>query len=269
MNKDDYENDMIGGHVPFTVGLINPTNTTCFANSILQCMFNDNNLVSSFTTECLHQLVSLSLPNNVQIIKHFVDLILANYRNNSEDSSKSIRLLMLRIFDKSNIFQPNQQQDSHEFMVFFFQWLLEELNNLHAITMSSNANSLPGEIHLNQTRLDIRMASKYIEENMFLEVTQTTQCHICKTKSVVKRMEILSLSIDNCNDINACLAKHFAPSQLSAATGNAYRCDNCNKLVTATQTIRISKLPEILILNLKIFDNNVSQIYKKLYIFYN
>ena len=258
MNADDIDNDIITGHIPNQFGLVNPSSTTCFANSIFQSLFSMKRLVSTVCGLGFESLFKLSLPNSLQILKNFSDLILSNYKNKPENSEKLVRLLMLKIQQRSNQFPANQQHDSHEFLLSLLQWLLEELKILHDLTQSRTFLQIPGEIALTPPRNEAKCGIEFIEQNLFTEITQMVQCNICNNKSVRTNMEILSVSIENARDVNECLANHFSKTFMSKESGNAYKCDHCNKLVSATVTYKISKLPRILIINLKIFDSNVS-----------
>jgi ubiquitin C-terminal hydrolase len=89
--------------------------------------------------------------------------------------------------------------------------------------------------------------------------------------------EMLSLDIENNNNIQECLSEYFRPVNFMRCicssnghghnglnrTCNPFRCDQCDMYVGATKTLTINYLPSILILHLKRFrfDSLSGQVY--------
>ena len=265
MNQDDLDNDLISGHIPFTIGLVNPTSTTCFTNSIIQCLFPIKDMVLSLCAYNLHSVFRLYLPPNIHILSNFSNLIISNYNNRQVDSKRIINSLINCIQTRNQMFPAKQQHDSHSFMVFLFEWLLEELNILHEIITLQSESPLdfriPNEIPLTPTRHEITYAYNFIESNLFTVIKQTIQCSICKNKTITTEKQIISLPITSANSINGLLANYFRQETLSTLNNNAFKCENCDSLVTATKSIKISKLPRVLIIHLNIFDQYVCFLY--------
>ena len=124
------------------------------------------------------------------------------------------------------------QQDSHEFLLLLLNWLLEDLSG--GVTSGPPMNS----------KLDslVQGVNQY-----------NIMCSFCKYESIsFEPFTIVSLSLppsENCT-LEDLLRDTYMTDYVH------YRCPQCNTYAECTRRPKIEKLPSVLILHLKRFDNS-------------
>jgi ubiquitin carboxyl-terminal hydrolase 36/42 len=243
---------------PFRYGLSNLGNT-CFMNSILNCLFGDlelNQLVQN-----PHHFDAYSRDDRLRFMKHFANLIRAASSNKPDVIKIAIEnfVKMVRWDTRDvNLFPAGQQADAHEFLVYLIRRLKEQLDLV-----------LPS-LYPHQDRFQT------IFDEFQVGISQVTCCEWNHCSQTYIR-EMLSLDIENNNNIQECLSEYFRPVNFMRCicssnghghnglnrTCNPFRCDQCDMYVGATKTLTINYLPSILILHLKRFrfDSLSGQVY--------
>ena len=104
---------------------------------------------------------------------------------------------------------------------------------------------------INQIEDDLKSTNyKYILNNIFggeihqILTCQNPECNLTKTQKEV--INLLSLDIKNCSNLNQCLAKFIQEENI-----DDYNCEKCKLKVSYTKNVLINKLPNILIIHLQ------------------
>ena len=242
--------------VPFLIGLFNSYGSSCYANSILTCLFQIRSVVTSFGGNGIKQLYGMQ-DNGINMLRHLNGLLTANFQNDHVSSEDQVKRLMNCIFNRSPHFRAGVQNDAQEFLTFFRQWLQEELTYL--MTSFQRAG-----MDMRNIRNDANNALQFLNQ---LSVTykETRTCSMGH-QSQIQVNELLSLPIAfGGTSINACIANYFSNERLQCTCPgnrhncsnlhcNAYNCGGCGSYVNAVCSKRIINLPDILIIHLLIFD---------------
>jgi len=195
-------------------------------------------------------------------MKHFANLLRAASSNKPDLIQIAIGnfVKMVRLDPHAlNVFPKGQQADAHEFLVYVIGKLKQQIDLL-----------LPS-LYPHQDRFQT------IFDEFQVGIRQVTSCER-NHRSQKYITEMLTLNIENNNNIQECLSEFFRPVNfmrcICSSDGNGhdgrnlscnpFRCDQCNLHVGATKTLTINYLPSILILHLNCFRYNSSsgQVYK-------
>lgn len=190
---------------------------TCYANSILQCLFMNSAFregIFSVESDLLKQHPVLD-----QLARLFAQL--HSSRMGCIDSAPFIKSLEL---------DNGVQQDSHEFLTLFLSLLERSLS--HSMFPNSRA----------------------IVQDLFRgNVSHVTKCSICgKDSDASSKMEDfyeLELNIKGLDNLDESLRDYLSLEELHGE--NQYFCESCGRRVDATRCINLRSLPSVLNLQLK------------------
>lgn len=203
-------------------------------------------------------------------------LMKAMWNGNTEIVPRSFKKL---IGEKNAEFVGYGQNDSQELMSFILDKLHEELK----ISVDVTYNNVPDHVneyvnrkqngdkdliqYKNTPTYLIYKYMKYWESHvknsysiineLFMGMYCTeNSCDECHKKSLVfEPYNILHVPIDDNNcDLESCVKKLVTIEKLEGT--NKYKCDSCNKYVDATRKTYIWETPDILIIQLKRFQND-------------
>ena len=257
---EQFENTLTNGHVPFTIGLRNIANT-CYMNSIFNSLFNIKPMIPTLL-QFNNQPFTTMIRNNdaLVMLSAFKKLLYGNFTNDvnrSNDRNESICTEIFTLYP--NDYQRGQQNDSHQFLLHFLDWLREELE------VAEMKVAKQGQLNTAEALDKINDALTLLLQ-LRINTRQTITCENNHVTRHDKLHDILSINAGN--DINECIAKHFKQVIFSSCTCpdktcNAFECNTCASHVKAVEKTTIIKLPDYLIINLKIFtstaDNRVIQ----------
>ena len=238
--------------VPFQIGQPNQGNT-CYINSTLNALFHSPGMIDAFGyTQTNPRL-------NGTILEKFAKLLKVSRNNMRSEILFSNKDLVKHIFKEmrriDTNFQENRQEDLQEFLVRFIKWLKEPLEHTRIAPHHPTRNSDLTESQLNNVKLSVL-------QGLFSSIKQVVKCENGHTSTVTNAEDIIALNIDPnsaITSLNDLLENYFEDEQMPPCNCprpcNAYLCRTCNRHVKAKKSYRISKLPDTLIIVLKIFQH--------------
>ncbi|KAJ3221164.1 ubiquitin-specific protease doa4 [Clydaea vesicula] len=240
------------------VGLKNLGNT-CFMNSILQCLcgtvpFTRYFLDGSFRS---HIYKNNPMGSKGEMAESFFELMKRMCAG--QDKEVINPMLFKRVLGEfAPQFKGDDQQDSHEFLAFLLDAIHEDVN-LSRVTGISNEPDTDDPV-VAWGRYTKRNWSIVVD--MFQgQVKSVLQCYYCGTTSTsFNTFMYLSLPIPPVNRdgvkggavyLEDCFEKYLEVDELDG--DDRWNCSKCKVLRKAKKTTTITRLPPILIINLKRF----------------
>lgn len=216
---------------------------TCFLNSALQCLLHCPPLISLLLSSKQRHLKQ---SNNQQSFCAFCSLrTLAQ----TVYASNTPRTLTPSSFTRntttlSPTFRPGYQEDAHEYIRALLNTMLRceiqgcpTSSSYKPLITNSLVTEMQGDIH--------RIFGGALQSSII--------CSICKYTSYKSEPFLdLSLEINKINSISNALGKFTMPELLNG--DNKYKCDKCCKLVKAVKRLSIRRAPNVLMIQLKRFD---------------
>jgi len=230
-----------GEIVPLKKGLPNRTND-CYSNTLFQCLFSLDCLNSYLTHyEQTKRLCNIDLDkceelqkeekNKIYIINQFFKLYKEKFEN-KETTIKEIEKIKIIIekgfnrdsncTDENRPFHREKQQDISEFMIYFRDWLLQDINLIINNFSIDKQNSQQSKINIKY----MTSLKKYIQD---LELTEegrlVTSC--CKRqKSNIDPTNRTSHSHmtmnEKCNTLIDVFRLNFGKEEI-----NNFKCEDC------------------------------------------
>ena len=247
-------------------GLENIGNT-CFMNSCLQILMNCDPLVKYIKSKKYNDDLN-PLKRESQLFIDFVNLL-------TEQKAISIPIAFkktLELFQSSYI--GYRQHDSCEVMIHILDIFHDALK--YETNMKIIGKGITKHAKLCRMAYEIWI-SNYRKEYSFLVETFHGQYHsqiICnECRTITHQFDPFSFiylpinNVNNGDNIYDCFRK-FTDTEI-LDNDNKYMCENCNKKVVAIKKTRLWKLPNILIIGFKRFNNAFMKIDKNIEYFYN
>lgn len=240
-------------------GLAN-VGSTCYINTCIQCL----GFCSKFRDFVLSKNYKINKNN---LMNELEDIYVSIWINkNSLIPRKFIKSLK----DNITSLEINEQNDIGEFMIIY----LDKLNESICDKLMSPV-ALFGNIHYNlrdnyenqQKKMDeawyklvAREYSSLIPLMYGQSIMQIICGHCGKIHHNYEMFSILTLPLTSkSNTMHDCIKNFFKEEELNTTQTNQWTCDKCNKNVTSLKTHLIWRSPEILMLSLKRFTDDLKK----------
>ena len=213
-------------------GLLNIGNT-CYMNSVMQCLNSLPSFVQYFKdSRYCRDIDSRSKYDGIFAKEMGATLELMNIAC----SPVSLYSLKTAVGELHHPFKGSMQQDAHEFLLYMLNWLHEDLGG----------NASPAPFVDNPRNSEFDSLIQGINQYSII-------CSACHYESAsCEPFTIISLSLPSrgrCT-LEGMLEKSYTISYID------YKCPQCNIHGKCTRRSEIKKLPSVLILHLKRFDNS-------------
>lgn len=230
---------------PRCIGLENYGNT-CYCNSVLQLLYHCVPLrmrLLELYPKCIPAGKIVSGSQQDTVLARMCDFFYALENSKKTKGHLGPSAVVQRVRKGNPIFQPNTQQDAHEFAMF----VLNELIDGERVVMGLGPNK--------KTQI------QELLEGVLL--TQTT-CMECETTtSRAETFLDISVEIEPFASLSQCIRNFMAPEYMSST--DRIQCDACVAPCDVRRSLRMHKPPPALLIQLKRFKYvDEAQGYRKL-----
>lgn len=254
----------------FATGLMNLGNT-CYMNCILQCLLGTTRLAEVFLNGEYQVQLDSRLGHNGYIANSFARLVRAMYQSalhcpRGQVSYISPKEIVGVCGNISEVFRGYEQQDCHEFLNFLLDGLHEDLNvrgnkpGLKALTEREEAKREAMNVH----EASVNEWMRYLFNNESLisrhcqgQYLSRLECRVCGTTSTTYNpFSCLSIPIPSSSgtvSLEDCFKQFTQPELLQG--DDAWNCPKCKRRQATVKTMRLSRLPDFLIIHLKRFQH--------------
>lgn len=254
------------------VGLVNLGNT-CFLNSVLQCLrycpdFTNYFLTDAYAANLKHERSTAPIVEETADV--FKGMWNIDVRARASMAPRGFVASCARISGEIPTFEDlfrGGQEDSAEALLFVLDAIHEGVSRKVKMEVVGTPKSDDDNNQIKALKAWAEFYAKGyspVVEQFFGQTMTTTICRNCKNKNA--RFEpwmMLKAPIDeaagNDQPLSACIDKAFDKEVLTD-----YQCDHCNTRGQADLEHTVSKLPPVLIITLKRFDNRNNKIKTKI-----
>jgi len=233
---------------------LNNLGNTCYLNAALQCL--------------------LHIPQ----LKEYIlsDRFISELHKDRKETAliERLKTLFKTYWDENCIIQPItflkllcaaeprfggfHQQDSQEVLSIIIDYMHMALSYPVNITFSGEPKNKTDEIMIESIKNWGRSYNKEfssILEMMYGQYYGNIVCMSCKTVSIIyEPFNMMIIPISNVEDtLEGCFRAFFNPEQLD--TNNMWKCDKCHMVNQCIKTMKLCRIPKILIVVLKRFNN--------------
>ena len=214
------------------VGLLNIGNT-CYMNSIMQCLNSVTSLAEYFKNDEYCRDIDPRSKHGGIFAREVGGAVKLMNRGRGPVSLHELKAAAGKLHHP---FKGSMQQDSHEFLLLMLNWLHEDLGG-DVISLSPMGN-------IKTSKLDSLLQGT----NQYSII-----CSACQYKSVsFEPFTVMSLSLPSSG---RCTVEGLLKNAYQTSYVN-YNCPHCNIHGECIRRSEIWKLPSVLILHLKRFDNS-------------
>lgn len=221
------------------MGLVN-MGSTCFMSSIIQSFIHNPLMLNYFMNQTHYN--SCTIKDSSSCISCAFDRIVTDFFGNVSGNQQQgfIDLLVCSWKINKNL-TGYSQQDAHEFWQFLFnQFHLDQMriDNINSKSIKSNCDCIAHSLY-----------QGYLKSTII--------CSKCKknNKTTIDPIMDISLEIKNMTILDECLENFHKWENL---TDFDYQCRECNSSNSALRQLSITKLPPVLVFQLKRFEHLIN-----------
>eukprot|EP00047_Mylnosiga_fluctuans_P019186 m.79853 g.79853 ORF g.79853 m.79853 type:complete len:1226 (+) comp8016_c0_seq2:46-3723(+) len=238
-------------------GLRNLGNT-CFMNSVLQCLSNTAPLSTYFIQGRYREELNRSNPlgSHGELAEEYAELVLALWCRDFR--ALSPRYFKNMIAEKAPQFEGSQQHDCQEFCSYLLDGLHEDLNRVRKkpTLPTVDLSTLPTGVAAERAwDLHTKINDSMIVDLFQGQLQSTIECATCHFRSsTYTAFMFLSLPVPSGpgqHTLHDCMRLFCAPERLDSS--NRWTCSRCKCPRDATVTTRITRMPPVLLIQLKRF----------------
>ena len=208
----------------------------CYLNSMTQCLLGLN----CFTNALFSDIeATKTLKRGGKWTRAILEVIATQSRSHSYHNPRMIKKLAATIFDRDD------QHDSHEFMRHLLSSMQDEINPSPSKKIMTFNDPDASWRHYKKFHFSC------VDEAFAGQITSRVHCRSCGNVSMTFD-PILDLSLPltpKCKSIDDCISSFFKEEELP----DTYKCEKCKRNSKALKKMRISQMPNILVLHLKRF----------------
>ena len=239
---------------------------TCYMNSALQCLVHLD--ILNPRNENFKDDIRKSSHNEYKLLKQWIQL----YKEMWDESNDSVihtmpflRTFVERCNEEKIYFEVHQQNDVSEFLNGFISILHEEIGRCVQITVTGTPKNKMDNLQVKSIESWNQFFNEkysFIIKDFHTQAINVTCCPECNYLTTnFDPMLMISLDIDEDTDtIYDCLDNYTEDYTLDS--DNLWKCDKCNKEVECEKKNKFWKLPDILIIMIKQYNDNVKKIDK-------
>lgn len=241
----------------YKYGLPNMSND-CYRNAVFQALFSLNDMNQMALDILSSPLSKIITASRFSVTYYFFKMIQHNNQPNSIIGSKKSIIekylisLWYVLWDTeqnhrmalTNIgFSQNSQQDAHEFLMLFLEFLNRDTRHLYSV--EANSRELENDPLKNKFTLGLNSEHICLNGDHVINVSDDFSCGLI----IPLEEKIMEVSLNDC--IYDLFEKRII---------NDYHCSTCNSIVRVKEKLTITSLPEILVLNLNRYGANSERI---------
>ena len=215
--------------------------STCYINSMVQCLFSVNKFREFFIDKNLRQpyIVHSKTPETAPLTFGFYDLFQTFYDKSPHNlppptiDPRRFLSIIATLNPSYNI--PNEQQDTSQFLYYIIDELHKELKmpiqKSEDLGFVKPQPHLPDEFNAWQIQNFQHEGFSYIQNIFNIKEAVVMRCSRCgyvSTRYDTSVMIHLSLK-EKKSSLADIIANNFLPEEMSSRFGNAWDCDGCNE----------------------------------------
>jgi ubiquitin C-terminal hydrolase len=242
------------------VGLENLGNT-CFMNTSLQCILHSDKFITRFLQYFENNKPLRSIP----ICSAFLNLI-ENYNRKNDKSSISPNELKSEIGRKHRCYSGYSQQDSQEFIRKLLDEISKELNIVttkpaYKMLNANNEKKTKKELDQEYDNIFRERENSIIIDTFYGQSVSIFECMECNYESFsfCKFLDLPLLLEEKSSDqdLNSLMNKYFQSEKIQWESP----CENksCGKKTWHRKKLKLTSLPEILILSFQRYSNRLNR----------
>ena len=232
--------------------------TTCYLNSALQCLshidvLNDN----KFKEHCIKYK-----KNDSPLLNEWFDIQDKMWSDNHDGAIHTmnfIKVFMDKCREKSIEFNSFIQNDTSEFLIYFLDFIHEEISRKIKLNITGDANTVISKLYTNnllQFKKNFENDYSYIVEKFYSRTLSITGCTECGYKTDNHEpVQIISLTLkSNYNSLYDCLDEYVKTFILDC--DNKWKCDKCSEMVSPEKKTIFWDFSPIVIILIKKYNEN-------------
>jgi len=237
---------------------------SCYINSALQCLSHINIL----SNNNFHQQIIKYKKNDSPLINEWFNIqnkIYDNNNNESIDTGDLIQIFTSKCIEKNYEINITDQNDVSEFLLYFFEFLHEEISRKVSMNVMGDAQTQIDKLYKNN-RIEYGKNYKdysYIIEQFYSSEINFVECPNCKKIKDNHSFNpfIVLHQKPGYNTLNDYLDDHIKKDTLD--DDNKLKCENCELLVNSNKMTYPFNLSSIIIFVLQYDLNELNELNMK------